>query len=99
MGTLTAQERLAFQDSVRRLLAHIVSRDPRLTLAADAWDAIAASCATVDAIVAKGDPAYGINTGFGILAKAHIPNDQLEALQRNLILSHAVGTGAPWPAG
>lgn len=64
-----------------------------LTLAADAWDAIAASAATVDAIVAKGDPAYGINTGFGILAKAHIPNDQLATLQRNLILSHAVGTG------
>lgn len=64
-----------------------------LSLAADAWDAIAASCATVDAIVAKGDPAYGINTGFGILAKAHIPNDQLATLQRNLILSHAVGTG------
>ena len=64
-----------------------------LTLALEAWDAIAASAALVDAIVAKGDPAYGVNTGFGILAKAHIPNDQLEALQRNLILSHAVGTG------
>ena len=64
-----------------------------LTLASEAWDAIAASAALVDAIVARGDPAYGVNTGFGILAKAHIPRDQLEALQRNLILSHAVGTG------
>ena len=52
-----------------------------------------ASCALVQQITAKGDPAYGINTGFGILAKAHIPHDQLAALQRNLILSHAVGTG------
>jgi len=65
----------------------------RLDLASKAWDDIAASAATVDAIVAKGDPAYGINTGFGILAKAHIPHDQLATLQRNLILSHAVGTG------
>ncbi|WP_313170205.1 histidine ammonia-lyase [Massilia oculi] len=65
----------------------------RLDLATRAWDDIAASAATVDAIVAKGDPAYGINTGFGILAKAHIPHDQLATLQRNLILSHAVGTG------
>ncbi|NNG25258.1 histidine ammonia-lyase [Telluria aromaticivorans] len=64
-----------------------------LTLASTAWPAIKASLALVDAIVAKGDPAYGINTGFGILAKAHIPNDQLATLQRNLILSHAVGTG------
>jgi len=65
----------------------------RLDLATRAWADIAASAATVDAIVAKGDPAYGINTGFGILAKAHIPHDQLATLQRNLILSHAVGTG------
>jgi histidine ammonia-lyase len=65
----------------------------RLDLATRAWDDIAASAATVDAIVAKGDPAYGINTGFGILAKAHIPIEQLATLQRNLILSHAVGTG------
>jgi histidine ammonia-lyase len=65
-----------------------------MTLAAEAYPAIEASAATVRAIVAKGDPAYGINTGFGILAKAHIPQEQLEKLQRNLILSHAVGTGA-----
>ncbi|WP_323140004.1 histidine ammonia-lyase [Massilia phyllosphaerae] len=65
----------------------------RLTLAPQAYAAIAASAAAVQAIVAKGDPAYGINTGFGILAKRHIPHEQLEQLQRNLILSHAVGTG------
>ena len=80
------------QMTLADLRAVWAERQP-LSLAADAWDAIAASCATVDAIVAKGDPAYGINTGFGILAKAHIPNDQLATLQRNLILSHAVGTG------
>jgi histidine ammonia-lyase len=68
-----------------------------LALPADAYVAIRASAATVEAIVAKGDPAYGINTGFGILAKAHIPRAQLEQLQRNLILSHAVGTGELLP--
>ncbi|MFC5511503.1 histidine ammonia-lyase [Massilia jejuensis] len=64
-----------------------------ISLAQDAAAGIAASATLVKTIVDKGDPAYGINTGFGILAKAHIPNDQLEQLQRNLILSHAVGTG------
>jgi histidine ammonia-lyase len=64
-----------------------------LALAPQAYDAIDASAAAVQAIVAKGDPAYGINTGFGILAKRHIPHEQLAQLQRNLILSHAVGTG------
>jgi histidine ammonia-lyase len=64
-----------------------------IALSPEAAAPIAESAALVKTIVDKGDPAYGINTGFGILAKAHIPNDQLEQLQRNLILSHAVGTG------
>jgi len=64
-----------------------------LTLSADAYPVIKASAAAVDAIVAKGDAAYGINTGFGILAKTRIPDEKLEELQRNLILSHSVGTG------
>ena len=63
----------------------------RIALAPAAYAAIEASAATVQAIVAKGDPAYGINTGFGILAKAHIPNEQLAQLQRNLILSMISG--------
>jgi histidine ammonia-lyase len=53
---------------------------------------------TVASIVERGAPAYGINTGFGRLAQTHIPNDQLELLQSNLVLSHAVGVGDPLPA-
>jgi histidine ammonia-lyase len=64
-----------------------------LTLSPSAYPDILASAAAVDAIVAKGDAAYGINTGFGILAKTRIPDEKLEELQRNLILSHSVGTG------
>jgi len=64
-----------------------------LALDRDAYPVIEASAAAVRAIVAKGDAAYGINTGFGLLAKTRIPDDKLEQLQRNLILSHSVGTG------
>ncbi|TYQ12510.1 UNVERIFIED_ORG: histidine ammonia-lyase [Zoogloea ramigera] len=64
-----------------------------LALAREAYPVIEASAAAVRAIVAKGDAAYGINTGFGLLAKTRIPDDKLEQLQRNLILSHSVGTG------
>jgi histidine ammonia-lyase len=65
-----------------------------IRLLENAWPDIEASAAAVRAIVAKGEAAYGINTGFGILAKTRIADDRLEQLQRNLILSHAVGTGA-----
>lgn len=75
-------------------LRAVWSGPAKLTLAASAWPVIEASAASVRAIVAKGDAAYGINTGFGLLAKTRIPDEQLEQLQRNLILSHSVGTGA-----
>ena len=55
---------------------------------------LAEGARSVARIVAKGQPVYGINTGFGKLAQTHIPPDQLELLQKNLVLSHSVGVGA-----
>jgi histidine ammonia-lyase len=55
--------------------------------------AVRASRLAVQQAVDHGTPAYGINTGFGKLAKTHIAHDQLERLQTNLVHSHAVGTG------
>ena len=53
--------------------------------------------AAVAAIVAKGEPVYGINTGFGKLASVRIAPADLATLQRNIVLSHAAGVGAPMP--
>src|SRR3546814_18098078 len=66
-------------------------------LDAGAWNAIDASAAAVARIVAKGAPVYGINTGFGKLASVRIVDSELSILQRNIVLSHAPGTGAPSP--
>ena len=68
----------------------------RFELEDSAWDEVRASAVTVERIVARGAPTYGINTGFGKLANTHIPTDQLEALQRNLVLSHSAGVGKPF---
>lgn len=51
------------------------------------------SRAVVEEALTKNEAFYGINTGFGILANKRVGADQLKQLQRNLILSHAVGTG------
>jgi histidine ammonia-lyase len=67
----------------------------RLSISPAAYAAIDRGAAAVAEIVRRGQPAYGVNTGFGRLAQTHIPNDQLELLQRNLVLSHAVGVGDP----
>jgi histidine ammonia-lyase len=58
---------------------------------------IRAANGLVERIVAAGDAAYGINTGFGLLAQTRIPAAQLELLQQNLLLSHAAGVGEPLP--
>src|SRR4051812_37811921 len=59
--------------------------------------AIERSAAAVAAIVAKGEPVYGINTGFGKLASVRIEPEDLATLQRNIVLSHAAGVGEPMP--
>jgi histidine ammonia-lyase len=59
--------------------------------------AVDKSAALVAAAAAGDTPVYGINTGFGKLAKVRIAPDQVAELQRRLVLSHAVGTGPLLP--
>jgi len=65
----------------------------KVRLTTDAKTAIQRSHKWVEDIIVRGDPVYGINTGFGIFADKRIPCDDSARLSRNLILSHAVGTG------
>ncbi len=58
---------------------------------------VEAAAKTVAAIVAKGEPVYGINTGFGKLATVRIDAADLAALQKNIVLSHAAGVGEAMP--
>lgn len=66
-------------------------------LSGDSAASIAAGQAIVAEIVAAGAVTYGVNTGFGKLASVRIADADLATLQRNLILSHAVGTGPALP--
>ncbi len=52
---------------------------------------------TITRIIAKGEPVYGVNTGFGKLASVRIADADLAELQRNIVLSHAAGVGEPMP--
>jgi histidine ammonia-lyase len=58
-----------------------------------------AALATVQRIVDEDQVVYGINTGFGKLASTKIAHERLAELQRNLVLSHSVGTGEALPDG
>lgn len=62
------------------------------------WHAKVSAAAAIVAKAAHGStPVYGVNTGFGALAKQRIKPEDTEQLQRNLILSHCCGVGQPTP--
>jgi len=82
-GKMTlAQARQVFQEQVS------------VSLPASADADIGKSVDCVNRVIAENRTVYGINTGFGLLAQTRIANEDLEALQRSLVLSHATGVGA-----
>ncbi|WP_293825172.1 histidine ammonia-lyase [uncultured Brevundimonas sp.] len=68
-----------------------------VSITADAWADVEKGAATVAAIVVEGRTVYGVNTGFGLLANTSIAPQDLETLQKNLVLSHACGVGPLLP--
>jgi histidine ammonia-lyase len=74
-------------------LRHISRNRINLSLASSAIDAIDRSAAIVQKVLSEGRTVYGINTGFGLLANTKIAPEDLQLLQRSIVLSHAAGTG------
>jgi len=79
--------------SLEGLLA--VTQGAQAALCPEARRRMEASRDLVETIAAGDEPVYGINTGFGALAEVAVARKDLGRLQRNLVLSHAVGVGAP----
>ena len=78
-------------------LQDLETRRPSVNLSADARRAMQASVDTVRKVIDTAQVCYGINTGFGALARQHISRDRLTQLQYNLVRSHACGVGEPLP--
>src|SRR5471032_656148 len=78
-------------------LLSIADRGEPVALTDAARTRVRASRAVVDRRAQGDEPAYGINTGFGSFADVKIAPDALEALQLNLLRSHAAGLGDPLP--
>jgi histidine ammonia-lyase len=82
-------------DDIKQVLAGPVQ--VKMTSAAEKL--IEKSAAAVERLLQSGDALYGINTGFGKLAKTRIANTDLQKLQINIVRSHAAGVGDALPAG
>lgn len=75
----------------------VAFRRARATAAEDLATRLQPARALVDRAVESDEVVYGITTGFGALATSHIGQDEAEALQYNLLRSHATGVGDPVP--
>ncbi len=91
--TLVLEDRLSLEDFVA-----VVREGRRVEIGPAARERIRRARDRVEAILAVGIPVYGVNTGFGKFQNTRIEADKLKDLQRNLILSHAIGVGDPFPA-
>jgi histidine ammonia-lyase len=76
-------------------LMAIADRGEPVALAPGAVTRVRAARAVVDRAAEGAEPVYGVNTGFGSFADVRIAPDALEALQLNLLRSHAAGVGVP----
>ncbi|PSW14535.1 histidine ammonia-lyase [Photobacterium rosenbergii] len=74
-------------------LRHISRHKVTLSLNDTAYDDMLASTQAVEQVIAEDRVVYGINTGFGLLANTRIAVEDLETLQRSIVLSHAAGIG------
>jgi histidine ammonia-lyase len=71
----------------------VALQNEQVSISPDAIARMRASRAVVDKLLAQGQTAYGINTGFGKLASVRISSEQVRQLQVNLVRSHACGVG------
>jgi histidine ammonia-lyase len=74
-------------------LRTVLRQGVRVALGPQALQRVDASRALIARIVNQEGAVYGVNTGFGSLAQTRIARPRLVELQRNLVLSHAAGTG------
>lgn len=73
----------------------LLADPPQVALTEEAMSEMKRSRAVVDEVLSQGKVVYGVNTGFGKLSHQTIDDRMLQLLQRNLVLSHAVGVGEP----
>src|SRR5207249_6931216 len=95
MSGNSAVIRLTGNDLTFEQLHGVALRGDKVAIAPDAVERMKASRAVVEKVVASGETAYGINTGFGKLASVQISAEQVRQLQVNLVRSHACGVGEP----
>ncbi|MFO7634474.1 MAG: aromatic amino acid lyase, partial [Caldilinea sp.] len=69
---------------------------PEVRLTSAASQRVDRAAQAVQQLIDAGVVAYGVTTGFGAFRDRIIPAGDVERLQRNIVMSHAVGVGDPF---
>jgi histidine ammonia-lyase len=87
-------ENLTFEQVVA--VAYGKPDEPRVVLSEKAKEKVTRASDAVQKLLERGEIAYGITTGFGAFKDKIISLEEVEKLQRNIVVSHAVGVGKPF---
>jgi histidine ammonia-lyase len=87
-------ENLTFEQTVA--VAYGKPGAPRVVLSGKAEQQVNRASEAVQKLLSRGEIAYGITTGFGAFKDKIISREEVEKLQRNIVVSHAVGVGNPF---
>ena len=87
-------ESLTFEEVIA--VAYGQPNEPRVVLSDNAKQNVNRSSRAVEILLERGEIAYGITTGFGAFKDKIISREEVRQLQRNIVVSHAVGVGKPF---
>ena len=88
-------ETLTLEDVVAVAYAPSRGETVAVALSEAAWEKVRRAQRAVAQFIARGEVVYGVTTGFGAFKDRIIPPEQVQQLQRNIIMSHAAGVGEP----
>ncbi len=74
-------------------VAYGEANQPKVVIKADAQQQVKSAADAVQKLLERGEVAYGITTGFGAFKDKVIPLEDVKKLQKNIVMSHAVGMG------
>ena len=96
MGQLVLDgESMTLEDVVKVACVPSRGETVEVALSEEARHKVRRAQRAVEGFIARGEIVYGVTTGFGAFKDRIIPPDQVRQLQRNILMSHAVGVGEP----
>lgn len=88
-------EQLTLEEVLLVARSPAVEEQVEVVLSDSAWHRVRRAERAVQSFLSRGEVVYGVTTGFGAFKDRIIPLPQVRQLQRNILMSHAVGVGAP----